>query len=310
MNPHDSTTKTLLTTEAKALVRSLLYFDIFKYPLQGGELLRYANSRSVSQVHLDELVDRKMVHRQGSYYYVGEENGRIERREKGNALADVRMGKARKVSQFIGKFPFVRAVMLSGSLSKGYMEADSDIDYFIITKPGRLWVARTMLIMYKKIFLANSHEDFCVNYFIDEAHLEIEDQNIFTATETVFLLPTYNYPLYEEFRAANPWADAIYANFGLQNARHCDGPNEARTRRWLEALLGGRLGTAFDTWCMKRTLRRWQNKFPDFDTETFEIALRSRKYVSKHHPQQFQRRVLDALEERIQNFESQHGVTL
>ena len=69
-------------------------------------------------------------------------------------------------------------------------------------------------------------------------------------------------------------------------------------------------GTAFDTWCMKRTLRRWQNKFPDFDTETFEIALRSRKYVSKHHPQQFQRRVLDALEERIQNFESQHGVTL
>lgn len=311
---HPTTSAPALSQLSQHLIRTLLYFDIFKYPLKGDELTRYCNgdweTEAEVQSALDHLVSEGLLEHAEGFYFIGEEKGRIERRQKGNALAASRMKTARRVSRFIGKFPFVRAVMLSGSLSKGYMEGDSDIDYFVVTAPGRLWLARTLLIFYKKVVLLNSHRNFCVNYFVDTEHLEIEDKNIFTATETVFLLPTYNYDLYRQFRAANTWAEAHYQNFGLQSEAHVAGLNKAWFRRSLEALWGGKMGTRLDTWCMKRTMKRWDQKFGDFDAESFEIALRSRKYVSKHHPQQFQKRVLDGLQQRIQNFEERHGVTL
>ncbi|MBK8679672.1 MAG: hypothetical protein IPN25_13810 [Sphingobacteriales bacterium] len=43
-----------------------------------------------------------------------------------------------RISKFIGSFPFVRGVLLSGSLSKNRLAADGDIDYFIIAQPNAL----------------------------------------------------------------------------------------------------------------------------------------------------------------------------
>ena len=62
--------------------------------------------------------------------------------------------KALTVSRLISKFPYVEGVGISGSLSKGYYDDDGDIDFFIITSPKRLWIARTFLILYKKLFLS------------------------------------------------------------------------------------------------------------------------------------------------------------
>ena len=79
--------------------------------------------------------------------------------------------KAKAKARFISKFPFVAAVGVSGSLSKGYYDSDSDIDFFIITQHNRLWICRTLLMVYKKIFLLNSRKYFCPNYFISSEQL-------------------------------------------------------------------------------------------------------------------------------------------
>jgi hypothetical protein len=42
----------------------------------------------------------------------------------------------------------------------------------------------------------------------------------------------------------------------------------------------------------------------------FDIALKTRKYVSKHHPRNFQSRVLDALDKRVSEFEIKHKIKL
>lgn len=297
-----------------SILRSLLYADLFKYPLKPGEIARRCDQPGVDveevESHLRVLEEKKLVRKEGYFYYLGEENGKVNRRLAGNALASKRMEKALRVSRFIGKFPYVRAVMLSGSLSKDYMEPDSDIDYFIVTEPGRLWVARTFLVLYKKTFLLNSHKHFCVNYFVDSHHLEIEDKNLFTATEVVTLAPATNYPLYSKFRSENGWADRTYPNYGLRAEEACKPHPQAWWGRAWEKLLSGKLGERLDTWCLKRTLLRWQKKFPDFTQEKFDLALRSKKYVSKHHPSHFQEKVMRRFQERIRSFESQHGVKL
>ena len=73
------------------------------------------------------------------------------------------MPKAIKRAKFISKFPYIENVSISGALSKNYYNNDGDIDFFLITQPNRLWIARTLLIIYKKMFLLNSRKYFCVN---------------------------------------------------------------------------------------------------------------------------------------------------
>ena len=295
------------------MIKAILYFDIFKYPLTAEEVWKTASTKT-SLPHIQDTLDRlcalSLLASQDGFYALPESIPHIQRRRAGNALADQRLHTAKRNALRIANFPFVQAVMVSGSLSKHYMDPSSDIDYFIVTRPGRLWLARTALVLYKKVFLLNAHRNFCVNYFIDTDHLQIEDQNIFTATETMFLLPIVNAPLYTAFRTANPWADSIYPNFGHRDTTSTAPLRKAWWGRALQTLAAGPLGDRLDAACLRMTLRRWQRKFKDFDPERFEIALRSRKYVSKHHPSDFQQQVLSKLQERIHAFETRHQVCL
>ncbi len=293
------------------VLKSLLYFDIFQYPLTAMELaklhpLRETNADAITDA-LRQLMQREVIHRHGEFYQIPATPSYTDRRIRGNTLAGKRMQRAMQRSRLIAAFPFVHAVMVSGSLSKNYMEPSSDIDFFIVTKPGRLWVARTLLIAFKKIVLFNSHKDFCLNYFIDTDHLEIEDQNIFTATEVAYLLPTHNPELYQAFRAANVWADNYYPNHGLRCIEDCAPMERGIFKRSAEWLLNGRIGEWLDATFMRVTMRKWQQKFTHLEQERFEVAMRSRKYVSKHHPSAFQDRVIGKLQVKQQELEYKMG---
>jgi hypothetical protein len=185
-----------LSPLGSSLLSTIIYFSLFKHPLSMAELSDYCHYleapeeeiiSAVRQLQQDGLLDSD-----GEYYFLPGESANITRRIRGETNAPEFIRKAKSNSRLIALFPFVRAVFISGSLSKGYMDEKSDIDYFIITEPKRLWLCRTLLVLYKKLILFNSHKHFCVNYFIDSDSLEIPDKNIFTSTELVFILPMYN----------------------------------------------------------------------------------------------------------------------
>ena len=57
------------------------------------------------------------------------------------------------------------------------------------------------------------------------------------------------------------------------------------------------LGNWLDKLFMYITIWRWDVKFKHFDRSKFNLALRSTRNVSKHHPQDFQTQVLTRVEE-------------
>jgi hypothetical protein len=67
--------------------------------------------------------------------------------------------------------------------------------------------------MYKRLFLKGSHKHFCVNYFIDEDHLEIEEKNLFTATELATVLPLYGSQQYTKLIKTNRWLKSFFPNY-------------------------------------------------------------------------------------------------
>jgi hypothetical protein len=302
-----------LTQKQSGIVCTLMYFDVFNYPLNLKEIIKFSNSKVEDETQLlsdiQELCTLHLVFCFNQFYSLQNNPQLVDKRLKGNRIAENYLSIAYKNAKLIGAFPFVRAVGISGSLSKGYMDESGDIDYFIITEAGRLWIARTLLILYKKIFLFNSRKFFCVNYFIDNQHLEIPDKNLFTATEINTLIPAYNTSLFASFFLENKWTEEFLPN-KMPTELIQENSIYHALKSAIEKRLNKKFGDKLDTYFMKITLNKWKSKFKHIKEHDFELALRSRKYVSKHHPQGFQQKVLSAIASKKQAFEKENNIQL
>lgn len=292
-------------------LKTILYFSIFRYPLKLEEIHSYTNHTDIADTtkELDSLIGRKILTKVDDFYIYGNDLESVPKRIKGNVLATRIFEKAKSRSRFISKFPFVAAVGVSGSLSKGYYDSNSDIDFFIITKPNRLWICRTLLILYKKIFLLNSRKYFCPNYFISSEQLEIIEQNRFTATELKTLVPMEGKTPFMRFYEDNSWVNNYFSKFKV-NADLIPEIQKSWAVKNIEMVLNNKLGDALDYFFRSITLRKWKAKFDYLSEEDFRIALKSTKNISKHHPSNFQKKVILSLNTKLEEVQHKFNVVI
>ena len=293
-------------------IKPILYYSIFNYPLNEYEIYLFSKTTDLKKLknELDLLVTKKIIFKHHDFYVYNNDLKSAEKRLKGNENAKKVMPIALKRAKFISKFPFIKSVNISGSLSKGNYDNDGDIDFFLITKPNRLWIARTCLIAYKKIFLRNSKKYFCVNYFISANQLEIPEKNLFTATELATLIPVTGKQLYADLKNANTWTNSYFPNIKPSKSSKIIDIESSNISKFLEFLFDSKLGDITDDFFRKLTLKRWTSKFHKLDKKQFKIALKSTKSVSKHHPQNFQKKVIDAYNAKIEEFENGYNLKI
>ena len=231
-------------------------------------------------------------------------------RKERNERAKKYMKIARRMSGFISSFPFVRGVFLSGSLSKDCMDKDGDIDYFIVTEPGRLWLCRTILILFKKIFLLNSYKYFCLNYFVDSEHLEIQHKNLFVATEVLTLIPTYNSEIYQKFLSENSWAKAYRPNLKQELRFEPKPSKKSFIKSVLEKFLSGKLGNRVESYFHRVTENHWKKKFSSYSESDYQLSIQTKKHTSQINPENFQKKVIVEFEKRLRAFEKTSRVNL
>lgn len=295
------------------VLRTLIYYDIFNYPLTLEEISCACNLKSEDEnpcykaLHL--LVDKKIVYKIDKYYSLNPDRIHVQRRRKGNQLAEKWIKKARWFSKLISFFPFVRGISLSGSLSKGFIGENPDIDYFIITKPNRLWLTRSMLVLFKKVFLLNSYKYFCVNYFIDTENLEIEEKNLFTATEINTLIPVYGQEVKKKFYEQNSWVKKYYPNFKPDDRILDLNGQTSAIKKAFELLFNNKLGDWLDDYSMKVTVKHWSKKFhKHYSVKEFELVFKSQKSISKHHPRNYQDFVLGQYRNKVEEIAEKHNI--
>jgi hypothetical protein len=219
------------------------------------------------------------------------------------------MQTAKKFARLMAAFPFVRAVMLSGSISKGYMDDRSDIDYFIVTESGRLWFVRTAMALFRRAFLLNSHKHFCTNYFVSNKNLEIGEKNIFTAVETATLKPVYGKHPVLEFQAANTWCDAFLPNHTIENGLSEE--SDSFLKKGWEKIFSLSLFDKLEDWLMVQSIKHWKKKYGQrLAMDDFLIAFQSTPQVSRSHPNFYQKKVLSRYSKKIAAFEEEQGISL
>lgn len=282
-----------------AILATLAYFDLFHYPLTEREIYFFLSRHvppAVFEHALGALLAEERVFAVDGFYSLHGDAGLVHRRRAGNALAARMLGTADRITGLLSRFPFVRAVGVSGSLSKQYADKDSDIDLFIITAPGRLWIARTLLHLLKKAsFLLRRQDWFCMNYFIDETALAIPEQNLYTAIEIVTLLPLRGAKVFSSFRQANDWTDGYLPN-SYGRIVHPGDDRPSLFRRALEKAFAGKFGDRLDHWLMTTTARRWRKKTiaGRRNNRGVLLTMDATPHTARPDPAAFQQKLLEA----------------
>lgn len=287
-----------------AVYQTLSYFRIFSYPLLQAEIEEYCganlNSKEIESA-LQDLRKAGVLFETHAYYSLDNKvQQQLEKRKDSEARFNKQLKKIRKYANLISRFPFVRFVGITGSCAKGLFEKEGDVDYFIVTEPGKLWLCRTILILFKKIILLNSHRYFCLNYFVDSDSLSIPDHNIYAAHEIMAMAPVNNTSLFNSFRKKNLWTHDFFP--GWQKVNAAFSMKEQRSPlfiRLFERLFRNALGDALDNLCFRVTVDTWHRRFPHLESADFNLRFRSKKNVSKHHPRGFQTKVLSQLRETL-----------
>jgi predicted nucleotidyltransferase len=295
------------------ILRTLLYYDIFSHPLKPEEIFIFLPRNSMPKSKIFELIRDfsaesgcKFAEHSG-YVYVKPNSHYIDLRRKKEKCSRRMWRIARVMTHIIKRFPFVRAVFITGSLSKNSSEEVSDIDFMVVTKQNRLWISRTLLMLFKKIFLFNSYKYFCLNFFITEDNLEIPFKNVFTATEIAHIKATFGTGLMNRFVMANTWIKEYFPNYEyLDPYLHTSGFKVNNRRSFLQRIFeipfSGKAGNKLDDYLREKTSGFWKRKYSRLPEDDRKLLFRTERNVSTAHPGDMQRNILAKYNEKLKMF--------
>ena len=296
------------------ILRTLLYYEIFDHPLTAHELFHLLPRNSISKSALTEALDSMsragIIRSEKGFYSLNSGGSDLSGlRLRRAALAGRRLRIAKVMSHVIKRFPFVRAIFISGDLSKGVASPESDIDYVIVTEPGRLWICRSMLVAFKKVFLLNSKKYFCLNYYVDTLHLALDEHNYYTATEIAHLVPLFNTELYLKYMNANAWIRSFFPNyriFAVHDVTLRD--RKSFLQSLLELPFRARWAARLERALLEFMKRTWKSRYPHYDDATRERIFRSSGSESRAYVGNFSDKVLSIYRSKLEEHAGAGGI--
>lgn len=216
-----------MNSAEEPILNTIIYSDLFKFPLRIPELHRFLISPSpISKEHLEEslgkLCSQGLVEEKNGFCFLPGRNFIQERLSR----EEITKGKIRSVKnivKLISYFPSVKMVGLTGDLSYGNGRRDSDVDLMIVTSIGRMWLTRLLTFFLLRILgrkmngeKNSSVTKICVNVWCDENNLFIpeNEQDVVLASDIVHLVPLINKEnTYEKFISGNIWLKKYFSNW-------------------------------------------------------------------------------------------------
>lgn len=291
----------------EAILRTLLYADIFDYPLTPHEIHYYLIETTASPeavlAHLESSpwLRAHTAHSQG-YVTLRDRQGLSTQRAARQASSAALWPAARRWAAVLGALPFVRMVGVTGALAVDNAPAGDDIDYLIVTAPGRVWLARALAVLVVRLARL-WRVGLCPNYVLAHTALAQKRRDLFVAHDLVQMVPLVGQGVYADLRAANRWA----ADYLPQAAHPLRAEPDHAPRGWvrhaqraLEWLLGGRLGDALEAWERRRKLAR----FAPASRQAHAAAELDAEHV-KGHFKDHGRPILQRFEERLARYREQ-----
>ncbi|MBU2591940.1 MAG: hypothetical protein ABH867_04620 [Patescibacteria group bacterium] len=235
----------------KAILKTLVYADLFDFPLTKKELwqrlvwdigdssirrLRKSSGRKggfknnsgagVSRKEFEFCLNKlnkagKIEGREGFYFFAGR-GGIVDLRKKRQSQSEKKLEKAIAVSRFLKIIPSIRLAAVTGSVASENAKNKDDIDLFLIASAGLVWTTRFLVTLAVSLLGVRRFSNrkmvkdkICLNLFLDEGHLGVfkKEQDLFLAYEIYQLKVLWQRgKAYQKFLSANTWLKKFLPN--------------------------------------------------------------------------------------------------
>jgi hypothetical protein len=285
---------------SNAILQTAAYADVFDYPLTSGEIHRYLIGLHAPRKEVERfLEDSPLLSRVGNYYSLPNREKLVETRRRRERVSALLWPQAIVYGRIIARLPFIRMVAITGALAVNNTDERDDIDFFIVTEPGRLWFCRGLVLMVRRAAVLQG-VTLCPNYLISLRTLDFADRTLYTAHEITQMVPLAGLDVYEQIRKRNNWVQRFLPNANSAPATPLN-PFQPVSRTlgrpvW-EAILRTKPFSTVERWEMDRKihrLRRDQAASPESDFSADWC---------KGHELRHQARTYAALNERLERLQ-------
>lgn len=229
-----------------AILETLAYSDIFDYPLKLDELHQYLVVFATQEEIKNCIGNINQVSAGEGYYCLSGRNEIVTIRQEREKKSRPVFKRALFYGKIIGRFPFVKMVALTGSLAMLNLSKEADMDFMLITKSNRLWLARAFAVTFGR-FIRLLGDRICINLLISENRLHWAQHDLYSAREICQMLPISGFDTHYKFRVANLWTQTILPNTVFDSAN-------IRQVFWLQKLFElpflGKIGDILEKWAM------------------------------------------------------------
>ena len=276
-----------------AVIDAIAYADLFDWPLSAAEVHRYlpmaASSPEVA-VALEGCARSGEVVRSGALHFLPGRDCLVTRRRERAAASARLWPRAIRACRRLAALPWIRLIAVSGSLAVGAADDDDDVDLFIVTVEGRVWLARALTIAVGRRIAPMTEGRgtwLCPNYIVSTGALALPERDLFTAHELAQLVPLQGEATYRALLTANSWYRDFLPNH--PGDARCVGELGGRfTRRAVESVLRNGLVSRAELWERERKIAR-------LTAQRHPPEVRFDAAVCKGHFGQFRQRTLHAL---------------
>ncbi|MPZ48594.1 MAG: hypothetical protein GEU75_04645 [Dehalococcoidia bacterium] len=279
-----------------AVLETVAYSDVFDFPVTAEEVWRSlptpASLAGVTSALASVCILPEMLACSQPYFHFKGREELVARRERRRESSTVLRLKAETYAGLIARLPFVRMVALTGSLAVHNSDDDDDIDYLIVTEPGRVWLTRAMTMLIVRLAGLRG-VTLCPNYFLAESVLALPQRDLYTARELLQMIPLAGRAVYDRMLAANVWWRDFLPN--AEPAQPTLSLNRGRSlfRRLAEVGLRTSLGSFAESWLLRGKAAELRGQAGGNEEAVFDETM------CKGHFDGYRRRTQEAVAKRL-----------
>lgn len=252
-----------------AILKTIIYADVFHFPMTAQEIHHFLiHDKSIEfDVIQEQLESSKLLtdhlYTDGTYIALKQRRDILPLRHE---REQVMLSLSHRVTYFgriLSYFPFVELVGVTGALAMRNPSSDNDdLDYLIVTRPGRVWLARAAIIFLVRLMRFRNIE-ICPNYVLASDKLVQSRQDLYIAHEIAQIIPLSNQDLYQQLRDHNLWTfdqlpNAKHALHELANLKQ--NKLGLAVKRVVERILLTPFGNWLEKWEYNRKAVRFQSQ--------------------------------------------------
>jgi hypothetical protein len=252
-----------------AILKTIIYGDVFNFPMTSQEIHHFliddepVTYQTITN-HLESSTDlEKYLIHNDTYYALKHRGNLLSLRLEREQMMDTLSEQMTYYGRILSYFPFVEFVGVTGALAmRNPSSTIEDLDYIVITRPGRVWLARAIIILLVHLMRLRNIE-ICPNYVLASDQLVQSRQDLYIAHEITQILPLSNHDLYKQLRDENQWAMQHLPNAQSPFYQLWDNKNSRLgliLKRGIEVILSSPLGNWLEQWEYRRKAQRFEQQ--------------------------------------------------